>query len=122
VRESKIQADIMEELGKHPQVAWVMVVTSGKFRVRGSFIAIGQYVSKGEKQKTGMSDIIGQLISGQFFSIEVKKPDETPTNEQFNFMQLVITNKGISGWATNAKEAVEIIESNNEILTTINEG
>ena len=88
-----------------------MVVTTGKFRVKGGYITTGHYMTGHEKQSVGMSDIIGMLTTGQFFSIEVKKPNEKPTNEQFEFMDLVSVNGGISGWCDNADTAINIIEN-----------
>jgi len=110
MRESDIQSDIMIALGNHPDVAWCMVITTGKFKVRGGFITVGHYISEDQKRLTGMSDVVGMLNTGRFFCIETKRPKETPTDEQFEFMGLVSRNRGISGWATSATEAIEIIE------------
>lgn len=110
MKESDIQSQIMIALGDHPKVVWSMVITTGKFRIKGGYITAGHYMENNQKQKTGMSDIVGMLTTGQLFSIEVKLPDETPTNEQFDFMTLVNKNGGISGWATNVVEAMRIIE------------
>ena len=110
MKESDIQSGIMCALGSHPDVVWCMVVTTGKFRIKGGFITTGHYMTGHEKQSTGMSDIIGMTIEGTFFCIEVKKPNEKPTKEQCDFMELVAYNSGLSGWATNVEEAINIIE------------
>jgi len=110
MRESDIQSEIMTALGSHPLVVWVMVVTTGQFKVRGGYITTGHYMTEHCRSTTGMSDIIGMMVSGASLAIETKKPGEEPTNEQYAFIELVGRNGGISGWATNAKEAIEIIE------------
>ena len=110
MKESDIQSDIMCALGEHPLVAWCMVVTTGKFRVKGGFITTGHYITDDQKRLTGMSDIIGMLVGGQFFCIETKKPGEEPTKEQGDFLDTVGINGGVSGWARCADEAISIIE------------
>lgn len=109
MKESDIQQDIVAALSVHPKVVWCMVVTTGGFKVKGGYVKVGHYITKDQKRLTGMSDIIGQLTTGQFFSIETKKPGELPTDEQFNFIGLVCANKGRSGWADNAKDALKVI-------------
>ena len=110
MKESELQQDIILAVGSHPKVAWCMAVTTGKFKVKGGFITVGHYISEDQKRLTGMSDIIGQLKDGKFFCIEVKLPDEMPTDEQYNFMSLVAQNKGTAGWCTNVQDAIKIIE------------
>ena len=110
MKESDIQSQIMIALGNHPNVAWCMVITTGKFKVKGGYVTVGHYISDSQKRFTGMSDIIGMLIDGTFFCIETKKPDKKPTKEQWEFLGMVAKNKGISGWCCNAEGAIEIIE------------
>ena len=97
--EAKLQADIMDLLLVHPRIAWAMAVTTGVFKVKGGAITTGHYISDNQKRKTGMSDIIGMFKTGQFFSIEVKRPKEVPTSEQFEFMDMVRKNGGWAIWA-----------------------
>ena len=110
MKESDIQSDIMCALGSHKKVAWCMVITTGVFKVKGGCITVGHYISEDQKRLTGMSDIVGMLTNGKFFSIETKKPKETPTDEQFNFMGLVAQYKGVSGWCSSVEGAIQIIE------------
>jgi len=110
MRESGIQTDIMCALGGHQKVVWCMVVTTGIFRVKGGYITTGHYMTEHEKQNTGMSDVIGQLIDGRFFSIEVKKPKKEPTEEQYAFLDLVRNNNGVSGWCDSVEGALKIID------------
>lgn len=109
--ESDIQQDIIKALTIHPKVAWCMVVTTGKFKVKGGYITTGHYITEDQKRLTGMSDIIGQLRdSGQLFCIETKKPGEEPTEEQFDFLDVVSKNGGVSGWADSVESALWVIE------------
>ena len=111
MKEADIQSKIMIALGEHPKVAWCMVITTGKFKVKGGFITVGHYISEDQKRLTGMSDVIGMLKNGKFFCIETKKGKEKPTDEQFNFMGLVAQYQGVSGWCNSAEGAIEIIEA-----------
>jgi len=109
MKESDIQTDIMIMLGDHPKVAWCMVITTGKVKIKGYWVTIGHYITEDQKRLTGISDVIGQLVNGKFFCIEIKKPKETPTPEQFEYMDLVSRNKGVSGWCDSVSGAIEII-------------
>ena len=110
MRESDIQSDIMVALGEHPLVAWCMVITTGKFKVKGGFITVGHYITEDQKRLTGMSDIIGQLKTGIFFCIETKRLNEVPTAEQSWYLAMVHEYGGVSGWCTDVNGAIEIIE------------
>ena len=101
MKESDIQSDIMIALGEHPKIAWCYVTSAGSFRVRGGYMTVGI---------KGMSDIMGQMRDGRLFGVEVKKPNEKPKPEQFEFLDMISKNGGISGWCTNVSEAMEIIE------------
>ena len=109
MKESDIQQAIMTELGTHPSVVWAMVVTTGKFRVKGGFIITGHYMTEHCRTTIGMSDIIGMMVNGAFLAIETKRPGEEPTNEQHAFLELVSRNGGISGWCSSVDGALEII-------------
>jgi len=119
MKESDIQSEIMTALGSHPLVVWVMVVTTGQFKVRGGYITTGHYMTEHCRSTTGMSDIIGMMVNGSFLAIETKKLGEEPTNEQYEFLELVSRNDGISGWATNAAGAVDIIERKHGIANAL---
>lgn len=110
MKESDIQSDIMIALCSHPSIAWCMVVTTGNFKVKGGYIKVGHYISEDQKRLTGMGDIIGQRTDGKFFALEVKKDKNTPTDEQLNFIALVVKNNGVAGWCTCVETAINIIE------------
>lgn len=111
MKESKIQKDICDLLLFHPKVVWAMVVTTGVFKVKGGYITTGQYFVDDQERKTGISDIIGQLIDGRIFTIEVKQPGETPTDEQMDFTNLVSTHNGVAGWCDSIEGAKAIIDN-----------
>lgn len=48
----------------------------------------------------GSGDILGLTRSGRFFSIEVKRPGNKPTDDQVRFMEDVKRNNGIAFVAT----------------------
>jgi len=105
MKESDIQSEIMCALGGHPSVAWVYVTSAGSFRVRGGYMTVGI---------KGMPDIMGQMRSGKLLGIEVKKPNEKPKPEQFEVLDMISSSGGVSGWATNVSEALQIIDGSNE--------
>lgn len=109
-KETKVQNDIMCMLSWHPKIAWAMVTTTGEFRVRGGYITIGAYYINGEKHKDGLSDIIGMLKGGRLFVIEVKKPGETPTPPQWEFINFVNDMGGLAGFADSVEMARELID------------
>lgn len=110
-KEGKIQGDIVNALRYHPKVAWCSVVSSGTHRMKWGALKVGYYNTATEKQVPGMSDIIGQLTDGRFFSIEVKEPGSKPTKEQEKYIHLVNRFGGVSGWADNTAAAVDIIDN-----------
>lgn len=106
MKESETQSDIMDMLLTHPKVCWAMVITTGVFKVKGGCITVGHYMSDEQKQKTGMSDIVGMLKNGKFFSIETKVPGKEPTEVQYEFMDLVNRNGGLAFWADSVSKAM----------------
>lgn len=56
--------------------------------------------------KSGVSDIIA-CIKGKFVAIEVKKPGETPSKLQENFIKAVNDIGGLGFWTDNLQEVKE---------------
>jgi hypothetical protein len=98
MKESDIQTQIKDYLSHHPSVAWIVTTTQG--RVRGKY----------RSAKTGMSDIIGQMKSGLFLAIEVKKPGEKPTPDQQEFLSNVSLSKGVAGCACCVEDVIKILK------------
>lgn len=98
--ESKIQTQIMTMLDFHQGVAWAYVTSTGTYKglKGGRPIRIGI---------TGMPDIIGQSINGQMIGIEVKKPGEKPSKEQFDFIEMMNKNGGLAFWTDSMMDAME---------------
>lgn len=106
--ESEIQKQIMVFLGSHPKVAWRIRINAGEF-VQGDAHIKTHY---GLRNDEAISDIVGQLTNGRFFSCEVKRPPFTsPRNQrewaQENFIIRVRRNGGIAFFATSLEQATE---------------
>lgn len=54
----------------------------------------------------GVADILGVSKFGQFFAIEVKRPDKNATLEQLEFLQEVRKRKGIAIVAKNLNDVI----------------
>lgn len=71
--------------------------------------------------KTGSGDILGLTKTGQFFSIEVKRPGKKPTDAQVEFMDRIAFNGGIAFVACSIDDVIQILEEKlNEKITTCN--
>lgn len=101
MRESEIQTDVMNLLLEHPLVAWAAVMTTGKVRHKGYWMTLGF---------PGLSDIIGQMRTGKLLALEIKKPGEEPTKIQTQFLELVKSYGGVSGWCDSVESASKILE------------
>lgn len=86
--ETEIVSACLGYLRAHPKVAWAERMNSGRFAVKGA-----RWVTFGFK---GLSDIIGQLKSGVFLAVEVKRPGEAPTEDQQKFLDIVERNGGLA--------------------------
>ena len=111
MKESDIQSSIMIALGEHPAVAWVCVTSTGTYKglKGGRPIKIGI---------PGMPDIIGQMRDGRLLGLEVKKPGEVPKPVQHEFLDMISKNGGVSGYATNVEQAMQVVDGNTEISET----
>lgn len=110
--ESEIQKQIMDFLAAHPKVAWRVRQNVGEFVEGDRHIRTHYGLASDER----MVDIIGQLIDGCFFAIEVKRPPWTaPKNkreyEQENFLVRVKDNGGIGFFAASLDFAKAAFES-----------
>lgn len=90
--ETQIQKKVLAYAEQHVKIAWVERINSGAFKTtRGRWMFFGF---------KGCSDIIGQLIDGRFLAVEVKRPGEEPTDDQYKFLDKVVLNGGCSVIAT----------------------
>jgi len=106
MKESEVQSEIMNMLLMHPKVCWAMVITTGVFKVKGGCITVGHYMSDEQKRKTGISDILGMLNNGKTLAIETKKPGEVPTEEQYEYIDLVNSRGGLAFWTDSVEKAM----------------
>lgn len=99
--ETDVLAGILKYLRVHPMIAWV-----GRINRGGATNANGQYIAF--NNITGCSDVIGQLRSGHFLAIEVKRRGQKPTVAQQSFLDTVARYGGCAGYATSI-EGVQAI-------------
>lgn len=94
--ERDIQAAILRYLSVEPRVAWAHRFNTGAHTItdrdasgksRRRFI---RYAFR------GCADILGQLASGHFLAIEVKRPGERPSPEQLDFLETVAHAGGLA--------------------------
>jgi len=100
--EGTLEDQIMDLLLMHPKVAFAKVNTSGVVKRKGHWITIGNI--------PGLADIDGMLKGGRFFCIEVKKPLEEPTKEQFDFMSMVNMGGGLAFWTDNLQDVIDTLK------------
>lgn len=113
--EADIQKSILGFLQLCPKVAFVMRVNSGTFVERGSD-GKQRYIQANRllKIKGRVVDVVGQLVDGRFFAVEVKRPGWThPRNEreedQEKFINAVNENGGIGLFATSVDDVMEAL-------------
>jgi hypothetical protein len=108
--EKDIQASILDLLSYHKKVAWAERMNTGAMP--------SSYTTKsGRTNKRfvrfafkGCSDIIGQLKTGHFLAVEVKRPGNTATDEQEAFLGRVSKAGGLAVLAYSAEEVQEALE------------
>jgi len=108
-KENEIQRAITKALLKMPDIAFYTTNTSGKVIYQKYWITIGKWFNGDKEKNDGLSDITGMTITGQYFAIEVKVPGKKPTEDQWRFINFVLDNDGLAGYATNVQEAEEIL-------------
>lgn len=102
-KEQEIQKKILAELDRHAFVSWAYITCAGTVKgyTGGRPFRIGP---------NGLLDILGQLRDGRLFSIEVKRPGQEPTKEQYAMIDKINNNGGVAGWATSKEEGLAIID------------
>jgi hypothetical protein len=100
IPETSVQDAVLTALQYHPRVAWAerFNVGAGRFiRPDGS---ITRFIRFGFR---GQSDILGQLVTGQFLAVEVKSPGARTLPErlaeQVAFHEIVRRNNGVAFFA-----------------------
>jgi hypothetical protein len=90
-KESVLQKAIIEYLNKIGIFAFRHNTGAVLMRYKGK----NRFIRFGIK---GSSDILGIMKDGRFLSIEVKRKGETPTLDQFNWMDRIADNNGFAVW------------------------
>ncbi len=80
-------------LAHHPRVAWVTRLNSGT--VMADFGKDGVHPLR-MNYKRGISDLIGQLKTGQFLACEVKREGAALMDHQREFLNEVLRNGGVA--------------------------
>lgn len=99
-RNRKVEGAVLVEVLKatkgHPRVAWVARMNSGAGQINGRFIRFGF---------KGLSDLLGQLKTGEILAVECKAPGGRVSEEQIVFLELV---RAFGGCAFIAKSAKDV--------------
>ena len=98
--ERTIQDACMEYLGMHPKVAFVHTTTTGTLPIGAG--GKRRYIKVGYP---GMGDIVGMLKDGRFLSVETKQPGEIPTQDQYDFIDMV-SKRGFAFWVDSLEECM----------------
>lgn len=109
MKEYEIQREITKALLKMPDVAFYTTNTTGKVVYQKRWITVGKWMNGDKESNDGLADITGMKIDGTYFAIEVKQPGKKPTEDQWRFINFVLENSGLAGYATNVQEAEEIL-------------
>lgn len=105
--ESDIQRAVIGLLKRHPKVAWVERMNSGAFKVGSNALNKGRFFRSGF---VGCSDIIGQLKTGQFLAVEVKRPGGKVSDAQAAFLESVNKGGGLGFVAYSIDDVIKQLE------------
>jgi len=109
LKEFEIQRAITKALLKMPDVAFYTTNTTGKAFFQKRWITIGKWFNGDKEKNDGLSDITGMKVDGTYFAIEVKISGKEPSIDQWRFINFVRENSGLAGYASNVKEAEQIL-------------
>lgn len=106
IPEANVQGAVLEFLRYAPTVAWAFRMNTGaaKFDKRDGS---GQYFVR--FGFPGMSDILGQMRTGQFLAIECKRRTGRKSDEQKAFIAMVRKHNGLAGFAKSIDDAQAIL-------------
>lgn len=94
---------VLDLLRVHPLVAWRGRINSGAVQnANGQFLRFNSIA--------GCSDIIGQMKTGHFLAIEVKRPGEKPTEPQMLFLRMVEAHGGCAGWCDSVEACERVLQ------------
>lgn len=87
--ERDILAACLQLLAVHPKVAWAERMNTGAMKLDDRYVKFGF---------PGLSDIIGQLTTGQMLAVECKRAGRRPTADQNRFLFVVNNSGGFACW------------------------
>jgi len=94
--EREIQAAVMRYLAIDRRVAWHERFNTGATLVESRDASGKQKRRFVRFAFPGCSDILGQLVTGHFLAVEIKRPSTKPTPEQASFLAQVEANGGLA--------------------------
>jgi len=111
--ESDRQADIINYLRHDPRVSVVLRVNGGGRKFGRGWVWFYRLFVRGldPMDGKGCSDLLVMLRGGQFAALEVKRPDETPTAEQTEFLAAVAAGGGLSARVETWQQARAAIDA-----------
>ena len=92
-REAAILSSVLQALNFYPSVAWFVRANSAAGKLIYPDGSTSQFMWFGFP---GCSDIIGQLVTGEFLAIEVKTPSGRVRDDQAAFLDKVSTHGGLA--------------------------
>jgi hypothetical protein len=96
--EAAVQDAVLRFLALDKRVAWAHRFNTGAMRIPNPPGPDGR--SRGHRfvqfAFPGCSDVLGQLVSGHFLAVEVKRPSTKPTPDQAAFLALVAQHGGLA--------------------------
>jgi hypothetical protein len=99
--EAEILKTILKYLRLRKEVAWVCRINSGTFAEDDRFIS--------SNSQKGMSDILGMMVGGQLFAIEVKSHSGRLMQHQDDFLCLILKGGGLAGVCRSVEDANRIL-------------
>jgi hypothetical protein len=95
-----LEKHVLKALRADPRVAFVNRQQSGLFADGDRHIRVGT---------SGLLDVNGMLVGGQYFELEAKRPGQKPDERQALRISAIKASGGISGFFTSAEEALALL-------------
>jgi hypothetical protein len=99
--EAEVLKTILKYLRLRKEVAWVCRINSGTFAEDDRFIS--------SNSQKGMSDVIGMMVGGKLFAIEVKSHSGRLMQHQDDFLCLILSGGGYAGVARSIEDVNKIL-------------
>lgn len=100
--ERDILAGCLQLLNVHPKVAWAERMNTGAMKLDDRYVKFGF---------PGLSDIIGQLKTGQMLAVECKREGKLPTSDQNRFLFVVNNSGGFACWVDSIDKLTKLLNA-----------